>query len=99
VRSIAAAQEKLEIALRCFAHRINMLHIIIRAAHAQAGQSRPWCSCNETLTEVKPCSSISIARRQARSDNRGCTGLGKGIAKHLAEHGSEVHLWGRRRKS
>jgi len=26
------------------------------------------------------------------------TGLGKGIAKHLAEHGSEVHLWGRRRE-
>lgn len=26
----------------------------------------------------------------------GGTGLGRGVAKHLAEHGAEVHLWGRR---
>ena len=26
----------------------------------------------------------------------GGTGLGRGVAKHLVEHGAEVHLWGRR---
>ena len=26
----------------------------------------------------------------------GGTGLGKGVAKHLVEHGAEVHIWGRR---
>jgi len=26
----------------------------------------------------------------------GGTGLGRGVAKHLVEHGAQVHLWGRR---
>src|SRR3954471_13810352 len=26
----------------------------------------------------------------------GGTGLGRGVARHLVEHGAEVHLWGRR---
>ena len=26
----------------------------------------------------------------------GGTGLGRGVARHLAEHGAHVHLWGRR---
>ena len=26
----------------------------------------------------------------------GGTGLGRGVARHLVEHGAQVHLWGRR---
>jgi NAD(P)-dependent dehydrogenase (short-subunit alcohol dehydrogenase family) len=26
----------------------------------------------------------------------GGTGLGRGVARHLVDHGAEVHLWGRR---
>ncbi len=27
----------------------------------------------------------------------GGTGLGRGVARHLVDHGAEVHLWGRRK--
>jgi NAD(P)-dependent dehydrogenase (short-subunit alcohol dehydrogenase family) len=43
----------------------------------------------------------SIFRDDVLADKRvlitgGGTGLGRGVAKHLVDHGAEVHLWGRR---
>jgi NAD(P)-dependent dehydrogenase (short-subunit alcohol dehydrogenase family) len=45
--------------------------------------------------------SKSIYRDDVLADKRvlitgGGTGLGRGVAKHLVDHGAEVHLWGRR---
>ena len=44
---------------------------------------------------------VSIFREDALAGKRvlitgGGTGLGRGVAAHLVEHGAEVHLWGRR---
>jgi NAD(P)-dependent dehydrogenase (short-subunit alcohol dehydrogenase family) len=43
----------------------------------------------------------SIFREDVLADKRvlitgGGTGLGRGVARHLVDHGAEVHLWGRR---
>jgi NAD(P)-dependent dehydrogenase (short-subunit alcohol dehydrogenase family) len=50
---------------------------------------------------MTPAPTASIFNRQALADKRilitgGGTGLGRGVARRLVEHGAEVHIWGRR---
>ncbi|GGL15204.1 hypothetical protein GCM10011588_32220 [Nocardia jinanensis] len=44
---------------------------------------------------VSPFTSRALAGKRVLITGGG-TGLGRGVARHLVDHGAEVHLWGRR---